>query len=78
MYTLKSFKICVVGLGYVGLPLLVELNKKFNTIGFDVNSTRIKELKNGVDRNQEAEISKAVALKLTDTITECSNVISLL
>lgn len=37
--------ICVVGLGYVGLPLALLLSKKFNVIGFDINERRIKELK---------------------------------
>ena len=38
-------KICIVGLGYVGLPLLKLLSKKFNVTGFDNNKLRIKELK---------------------------------
>ena len=46
-------KIAIVGLGYVGLPLAVLLNKKFNLIGFDINPERIKELKNGFDRTKE-------------------------
>ena len=46
-------KIAVVGLGYVGLPLAVLLDKKFNVIGFDINPERIKELKNNYDRTRE-------------------------
>lgn len=42
--------ICVVGLGYVGLPLALEFGKKgFRVIGFDVNTKRISELKNNCD-----------------------------
>ncbi len=52
LYNKKS-KIAVVGLGYVGMPLLAHLSKQFNTIGFDVNTKRIKELKNGVDKTNE-------------------------
>jgi len=42
--------ICVVGLGYVGLPLAVLMAKKFRVIGFDIDKERIKELKNGIDK----------------------------
>jgi UDP-N-acetyl-D-galactosamine dehydrogenase len=45
--------VVVVGLGYVGLPLVLASSKKFKTIGFDVNKTRIQELKNGFDKNHE-------------------------
>ena len=41
--------VCVVGLGYVGLPLAVALSKKFPVVGFDVNQRRIDELKQGKD-----------------------------
>jgi UDP-N-acetyl-D-galactosamine dehydrogenase len=43
-------KIGVIGLGYVGLPLAVEFGKKFNVVGFDINESRINELKSGYDR----------------------------
>ena len=36
---------CVIGLGYVGLPVFVRLNKKYKTIGFDTNSSRVISLK---------------------------------
>jgi len=42
-------KICVVGLGYVGLPLAVELSKHFEVIGFDINEVKILELSKGID-----------------------------
>ena len=48
-------KICVVGLGYVGLPLAVALSKKFFTLGFDKNKERIKQLCGGLDINGEAK-----------------------
>ena len=51
-------KIAVIGLGYVGLPLAVLLDKKFNVIGFDINSKRIEELKKGYDRTREVEKEK--------------------
>lgn len=47
--------VCVVGLGYVGLPLAVEFGKKYKTIGLDTNQKRIEELKKGFDRTLEVE-----------------------
>ena len=39
-------KIVIIGLGYVGLPLALAFGQKFNTVGFDLNKNRIKELIN--------------------------------
>ena len=41
--------VCVIGLGYVGLPILINLSKKFKTIGYDINKQRIKDLQKGKD-----------------------------
>ena len=43
------FKVCIIGLGYVGLPILANLSKKYITVGYDNNSQRIKSLKQGID-----------------------------
>lgn len=43
----------VIGLGYVGLPIFLRLNKRFNTLGFDINLKRIKDLKKLKDTNKE-------------------------
>ena len=40
----KDYKIAVIGMGYVGLPLTIEFGKKFPTYGFDINEDRINEL----------------------------------
>ena len=48
-----SVKPCVVGLGYVGLPLFLKLQKKIDTIGYDNNKFRITELIEKKDRNNE-------------------------
>ena len=53
---MADYKIAVVGLGYVGLPLAIEFGKKYNVLGFDVNKTRIDELKRGVDHTLEADL----------------------
>jgi len=46
-----SNKIAIIGLGYVGLPLALAFGEKFNTIGFDINQDRIKELQKKNDSN---------------------------
>ena len=46
-------KICVIGLGYVGLPISLEISKRFETIGFDTNLNRIKNLIKHKDTNNE-------------------------
>ena len=62
----KSPLISVIGLGYVGLPLALEFSKKYKVVGFDLDKSRIKELKNGNDRT--SEISKETLLDLKDLI----------
>ena len=65
----KEYKVCVIGLGYVGLPLLVEINKKYKAIGFDIEVERIKELREGYDRTNELtkDIIEANELALTSS-----------
>jgi len=46
-------KPCIIGLGYVGLPILLNLSKKIKTIGFDINKKRILDLKNSRDTFNE-------------------------
>lgn len=46
-------KICVVGLGYVGLPLAVAFGKKQHVVGFDINESRVDALRNGIDLTNE-------------------------
>jgi len=48
-------KICVVGLGYVGLPLACLLSKNYSITGFDVNEKKIKDLENAIDETGEIE-----------------------
>ena len=48
-------RIAIIGLGYVGLPLAVEFGKFYPTLGFDINTRRIEELKSGFDRTLEIE-----------------------
>ena len=48
-----EYKICVIGLGYVGLPLARLFSTKYKTIGFDMNQTRVNELNGGHDETKE-------------------------
>jgi UDP-N-acetyl-D-galactosamine dehydrogenase len=52
----NNYRIAIIGLGYVGLPLAIEFGKKFNVLGFDINISRVDELKRGEDRTQEADL----------------------
>ena len=48
-------KICVIGLGYVGLPLAHAFSEKYEVVGFDINKARIDELNSGFDRTLELD-----------------------
>ena len=63
-----SERVAVVGLGYVGLPVALSFAKKFpGTIGFEINESKVKSLKAGVDATGEvsAEVLKATSLTIT-------------
>lgn len=51
----EDFKIAIIGLGYVGLPLAVAFAEKYKVVGFDVNNQRVKDLNNGHDSTLEIE-----------------------
>ncbi len=68
--------ICIIGLGYVGLPLAVEFGKKTKTIGFDINQSRIDALLQGVDHTLElnaAELSEAKFLSYCTNEADLKN-----
>jgi UDP-N-acetyl-D-glucosamine/UDP-N-acetyl-D-galactosamine dehydrogenase len=70
---MKNRKICVIGLGYVGLPVAVEFGKKRKVFGFDINQERIAELKNLTDTTLETtrqELLEAKHLSFTTSIDE--------
>ncbi len=60
-------RIAVIGLGYVGLPLSVALARKFDVLGFDIDPSRIDELRSGQDRTREvaSEQLQSSSLELT-------------
>jgi UDP-N-acetyl-D-galactosamine dehydrogenase len=53
---IKDPRIAIVGLGYVGLPLAIEFAKKYLVYGFDIDSDRVLQLKNFIDKTAEANI----------------------
>jgi len=64
----KDQTICIIGLGYVGLPLAVEFGKSRKVIGFDLNSKRISDLRKHYDSTKELEpedIAEATHLRLS-------------
>jgi len=73
----EEVKIGIIGLGYVGLPLAVEFGKKYPTVGFDIQRSRIEELQNGYDRTLEVEpelLAEAEYLTYTHELEELRNV----
>ena len=65
--------IAIIGLGYVGLPLAIEFGKKCSTKGYDIDDSRIIELKENIDIYSETtknEIKSASNLKFTSKVEE--------
>lgn len=60
-------KICVVGLGYVGLPLALVLGSKFPCVGFDISTTRIQQLLEETDVNGEHSATEITSAGVTFT-----------
>lgn len=57
---MKSYKIAIIGQGYVGLPLALEFAKHYPVVGFDINLERTSQLNNGLDITREADIDKLI------------------
>ncbi len=74
----SSLQIGVIGLGYVGLPLAVEFGKLFPTVGFDLKTARIEELRRGIDSTLETDpqaLREATHLSFTsnaDDLKHCN------
>ncbi len=68
-----NYKIAIIGLGYVGLPLAVAFGEKYYVIGFDIHSNRVAQLKNGEDNTLQCtpkEIANASRLNFTDDLNQ--------
>ncbi len=74
--SIKSLKLAIIGLGYVGLPLAIEFGKKRFVLGYDISSKRILDLKNGKDETLETkkkDIDRAKLLKFTNRKKDLKN-----
>lgn len=68
-----KFSIAVIGLGYVGLPLACEFGKKYETLGYDINSIRVDALQEGVDSTLEVsseELKASEYLKFSNVASD--------
>jgi len=73
MFSLENTRIGIVGLGYVGLPLAVEFGKQYDTVGFDINTARIGELRLGRDSTLEVdanELASAARLRYSSDLDD--------
>jgi UDP-N-acetyl-D-galactosamine dehydrogenase len=66
-YLTKKESICVVGLGYVGLPVALELARKYRVVGFDINRARVELMKKHVDPSKELDSSEFEGCDITFT-----------
>ncbi|MBL7765287.1 MAG: nucleotide sugar dehydrogenase [Chitinophagaceae bacterium] len=66
----KKDKLAVIGLGYVGLPIALELARKIKVIGFDIHAKRVEMMKNRIDPSNElsAEAFDGCDIEFTDSI----------
>ncbi len=60
---IEKLNLAIIGLGYVGLPLALEFEKKRSVIGFDIYNKRIRELNSGIDKNLEISKKKLKDIK---------------
>ncbi len=70
----KEYKIGIIGLGYVGLPLAIAFSEYYKVCGFDVNPTRISELNNSIDSNGDIDFVKSTNILFTDNSNNLSEV----
>lgn len=77
---MTNYKIGVIGLGYVGLPLAHAFSEKYSVVGFDIAQWRIDELQSGVDRTLELtreQVNQAISngmqfTNILDDISDCN------
>lgn len=70
-------KICVIGMGYVGLPLAVAFSEKYSVVGFDISTSRIEGLQSGIDSTMEVSSEELEAsqktLKFSEKLSDIEN-----
>lgn len=72
----STARIGIVGLGYVGLPLAIEFGRRFPTVGYDIDPERVRELREGRDRNGETtaeEIAAAAQLRFAEALQDLAD-----
>jgi UDP-N-acetyl-D-glucosamine/UDP-N-acetyl-D-galactosamine dehydrogenase len=72
---IKKFKIAIIGLGYVGLPLAVEFSKHAEIIGFDLNQERINDLNAFIDKTNEVSEEELKHAQPSTTFTSDINIL---
>jgi UDP-N-acetyl-D-galactosamine dehydrogenase len=75
-FSLTKTKIAVIGQGYVGLPLAVEFGKLYPAVGFDINTTRIEQLSQGIDLTQEMtaeQLQNSAQLKFSSVLNDIAD-----
>ena len=70
---LNEIKVAIIGLGYVGLPLAVELGRTRPVVGFDINQKRIDELQRGQDFTLETTAEELHAAEYLSFTTDIEN-----
>lgn len=73
-----KYKICIIGLGYVGLPLAHAFSEKYEVVGLDINQPRIDELNSGFDRTLELtseQVKESIknGMKFTSTLDDAKD-----
>ena len=70
---IDNINITIIGQGYVGLPLAIEFGKLYSTLGFDINTKRIKDLKKFIDCTKETtqiQLKSAKYLNFSSNLNE--------
>lgn len=66
----RDLRLAIIGLGYVGLPLAVEFGRVFDTLGYDIDVSRVDALRRGMDANQETSTEELKAAGQLRFVTE--------
>lgn len=61
----KDIRIAAIGLGYVGLPIAIELAKNFKVYGFDIKKKRVNDLRLNIDETKEVDLKSLIKTKAT-------------
>lgn len=73
---INEARLAVIGLGYVGLPLAVAFGRKMSVVGYDINTRRVNELREGKDHTLEVEprdLASATHLRYSDSLQDLSD-----